>query len=193
MGCFLGLYYQLKYFLLYLISPTSTEVTRDVSDTHQHDTQLPTETQPVQTHQMSQSRLQGVTTVRANNILLNSSLELTDVASLRSLAGNRAITLYVIARVQSDAEQDRVRAAFNDADVFSASFPYLHLLFCETPDAEKSMARALDSQLHVTDDAAITKDLCRFVPAIAHKGSVPHGLPHGRNNVHKIHSIADLV
>ncbi len=138
------------------------------------------------------SKLQGVTTVRANNILLNSSLEFTDLPSLRALAGNRAIVLYVIVQVHSDAEQDRVRATFDAANVFTSSFPRLHLLFCETPDAEKSMARALDSQLHVTDDAAITKDLCRFVPIIAHKGSVPHGLPKGRD-VRRIDSIADLM
>jgi hypothetical protein len=91
-----------------------------------------------------------VVTIAANHILVDSNWKLssTNRAILESLV--KRCSLYVIAVVESMSEMSSIRESFTRE--FEGIIPDTQILFCQTAIGRASMARQLDTRVHLDFD-----------------------------------------
>lgn len=76
--------------------------------------------------------------------------------------------LYVIVQVDDDAGEQAVIDAMSAAGLFDHGLmDRRKLMFCETDLGRVSVARQIDSHLHVDESVAVITDLQRFLPYVA--------------------------
>ena len=111
------------------------------------------------------------------------------VSTARSFA--RAFDLYLVVHVESDDAEAAVRDAVQAAGLFDAGLDERKLLFCETDLGKVSIARQLETHLHVDESVAVVAALQRFVPyvALVTRAAAQVSLPQGPNLV-KMTSLA---
>lgn len=112
---------------------------------------------------------------------------------LKSLAS--MFELFVVIRVDDDAMEEAVTKAFIKAGFFeNGLFDSRKLVFCETDTGRISVARQIESQLHVDESFEVILALQRFLHCVAlvspDVGAIPGDLL-GRN-VAKLSSMASL-
>lgn len=102
--------------------------------------------------------------------------------------------LYFIVEVESDEAEEQITKALSDAGLFEQGFlDKRKLLFCETDMGKASIARQVESQLHVDESVAVINALQRFVPYVSLVTSSAKSLamPSG-SNVTKFTSLASF-
>lgn len=94
------------------------------------------------------------------------SLTTESIAPLKSFAS--MFELYVVVRVDDDEMEQAVTDAFKAAGLFDRGLmDPRKLLFCETDIGRISVARQLESQLHIDENKSVISDLQRFLPTVA--------------------------
>lgn len=114
------------------------------------------------------------------------------VPHLRSFS--RMFDLYFIVEVESDEAEEAVAAALKDAGLFEPGLlDRRKLLFCETDMGKASIARQIESQLHVDESTAVVNALQRFVPyvSLVTANAKSLAMPSG-SNVTKFTSLASF-
>lgn len=88
------------------------------------------------------------------------------VEALRRFA--RLFDLYVIVEVDDDQGEEAVKRALKAVGLFEQGLlDERKLLFCETDMGRVSVARQIESHLHVDESVAVIADLQRFLPHVS--------------------------
>lgn len=87
---------------------------------------------------------------------------------LQKRVGRHRFDLYFIVEAQCDEAEEEVTAALTDAGLFEPGLlDRRKLLFCETDMGKASIARQIESQLHVDESTGVVNALQRFVPYVS--------------------------
>lgn len=114
------------------------------------------------------------------------------VEALRRFA--RLFDLYVIVEVDDDQGEEAVKAALKAVGLFEHGLlDERKLLFCETDMGRVSVARQIESHLHVDESVAVVTDLQRFLPyvSLVSANAKALNLPSG-SNVTKFTTLASF-
>ncbi|KAG9397456.1 hypothetical protein J8273_0952 [Carpediemonas membranifera] len=191
MGCISVFFRRILLFIISLLGSRNRIVENDSIDSMtRSDPAADTQSEQPSKNHLRMANFNGVTTIRANGILLDDNMQ-PDVKAIAKLANANNVALYIVAIVSDDTMEKHVRDTFKAHNLFTSTFTPEQLLFAETHEAEKSIARALSSQKHVTNDEAVTTDLSRFVPAIVHVGRLTQAVP--RDNITVVQSLTELL
>lgn len=104
------------------------------------------------------------------------------VEALRRFAS--LFDLYFIVEVDDDQGEEAIKAAVKAAGLFeNGLLDERKLLFCETDIGRVSVARQIESHLHVDESVAVVADLQRFLPyvSLVTANAMSLSLPAGRN------------
>lgn len=75
--------------------------------------------------------------------------------------------LYVIARIDSDENEEKLRKVLEEAKLFECGLDPRKVVFCETETGRVSIVRQIEPDLHVDETASVVSELQRFVKFVA--------------------------